>query len=123
MDGLAPQLRGFIAEHFDSVESVEIVLLLRRSPQTFWAPAAVADQIGIREAVAGAKMNALARSGILTAGTETHSFRFAPRDETLDKLAGELAVAYADRRVSVINTIYSANLERIRAFSNAFKVS
>lgn len=121
-DGLTPALRDLIARHFDSVESVEMVLLLRRSPQTFWASTAVAEQLGIREDVARRKLDALSRNGILTVGAETGAFRYAPNDDTVKSGVDDLAAAYADQRVNVINTIYSANLERLRAFSNAFRV-
>lgn len=119
---LTPALRDLIARFFDSVESVELVMLLRRSPQTFWAPAAMAEQLGIREDVARRKLDALSRGGILAVGSETGAFRYAPKDDDIRSGVDELAAAYAEQRVNVINTIYSANLERLRAFSNAFRV-
>jgi hypothetical protein len=122
VDGLPQEVRDLIVSDFDSVESVEIVLLLRRSPQTFWAARAVAEQLGIRADIAGAKLDALGRRGILSVGGQTGAFRYAPKDAAVAKAIDALAAAYADRRVSVINTIYSANLERLRAFSDAFRV-
>ncbi len=68
MAGLTPEVHEMIARAFDSVESIEIVMLLRRSPQTFWAAAAVAEQLGMRPEVAAAKLNALQREAILKKG-------------------------------------------------------
>ena len=122
MDDLAPEVRELIARHFDSVESLEVVMLLRRSPQTFWAAPAVAEQLGMRPDTATSKLDALRRAGILAVGAQTGAFRYAPHDDDLRKSIDELACAYAERRVSVINMIYAQNLERLRAFSNAFRV-
>ncbi len=121
-DGPPPDLRDLIRRYFDSVESVEIVLLLRRSPQTFWAADAVSVQLGIQREVAAAKLGALAANGILALGPETHAYRYAPATDEIGRSVDDLAAAYAGRRLTVINTIYSANLERLRTFSNAFKV-
>jgi hypothetical protein len=120
--GLTPELQDLIARVFDSVESVEIVLLLRRSPHTYWGVPAVAEQLGIRPEVAQAKLSALADLRILKVGEQTGAFRYAPDDTKVSANLDDLAAAYAHYRVSVVNTIYSANLERLRAFSNAFRV-
>ncbi len=122
MSALPPDIRDFIVEHFDSAEAVEIVLLLRRSPNTFWSPAAVAQQLGIQEDAAFRKMNTLARTKILSAAEQSSAFRYDAQDEKLAAGIAGLADVYSTRRTSVINAIYSASLERLRSFSNAFKL-
>jgi hypothetical protein len=122
MAGLTSEVHELIARAIDSVESIEIMMLLRRSPQTFWAAAAVAEQLGIRPEVAAAKLDALQHQNILKKGEVTGAFRYAPAGEELNQHLEELAAEYTDRRTNVINTIYSANLERLRTFSNAFRV-
>ena len=52
----------------------------------------------------------------------SRGYRYNPGNEALDAAVGELAAAYADRRVSVVNAVFSENLARLRAFSDAFKV-
>lgn len=122
MDGLKLEVRELIARHLDSVESIEILLLLRRSPQTYWAAPAIAEQLGIAPGIARAKLEALRHSGMIAVGEQTGAFRYAAVDEPTKNALEQLAEAYANRRVSVINTIYSTNLERLRAFSNSFRV-
>jgi hypothetical protein len=119
---MTPGVRELITHHFDSIESVEIVLLLRRSPQTFWAAEAVAEHLHVRPELVRAKLEALRKGGILAMGEQTGAFRYAPADERIGATVDELAAVYTDRRMEVINTIYSANLERLRAFSDAFRV-
>lgn len=115
-------MRELIARHFDSVECIEILMLLQRSPQTYWAPPAVAQQLGIAPHVARAKLDILRTSGLIAVGEQTGAFRYAPSNETMKRAADGLADAYTHRRVSVINAIYSANLDRLRAFSDSFRV-
>lgn len=122
MPVLPSEIHDLITTAFDSVESVEIFMLLRRSPQTYWGKPAIAEQLGIRPEIARAKLDALRRSGIVTVGANTGAFRYLPADDDLRRRLDELADAYTNRRISVINTIYAANLERLRAFSNAFRV-
>lgn len=119
---LSPELRRFIGQHLDSVESIEILLLLRRSPDTYWAAEATAGQLSIRLPNAAAKLDALSRSGLLAMGGQTGAYRYAPRTEELRSAVDLLADAYANRPVSIINTIYSGNREKLRAFSDAFRM-
>ena len=122
MDVLNAEVRELIARHLDSVESIEILLLLRRSPQTYWGAPAIAEQLGINPDIARAKIEALRSSGMITVGEQTGAFRYGPPDEQTRSAIDELAALYANRRSSVINEIYSANLGRLRAFSNSFRV-
>lgn len=122
MDVLNPEVRELIAHHLDSLESVEILLLLRRSPRTYWGAPAIAEQLGIAPEIARAKLDALRSSGMIAVGEQTGAFRYAPADDRTKNAVDELATAYANRRASVVNSIYSANLDRLRAFSNSFRV-
>jgi len=119
---LGPELRQFIADsNIDSVESLEILLLLRRS-EAYWSAEAVAQQLGIGRQPAAQKLAALAKAQLLVIGGDTGAYRYAPRAERLRAAADELAAAYDEQRIPVINAIYSANLERLRAFSDAFRL-
>lgn len=122
LDDLNAEVRELIARHLDSVESIEILLLLRRSPQTYWGAPAIAEQLGIAPDIARTKIEALRSSGIITVGEQTGAFRYGPPDQRTKNAVDELAALYANRRGSVINTLYSTNLERLRAFSNSFRV-
>ena len=122
MSELSGPVRELIARCIDSVESAELLLLLHRSPETFWAAAAAAQRLAIRPEIALKKLNALANCGLLAQGSGTGAFRYAPVDQAQASLVDELAEEYAVRRISVVNTIYSANLDRLKAFTDAFKL-
>jgi hypothetical protein len=119
MPDLSPEVLQFLLRNFDSVEAIEIVVLLQRSPDTFWTAQAVSQQLGIREAVAAPRLFSLAEKGVLVRGEQTGAYRFAPAAAGAAELTAELLRLYSEQRSSVINAIYSGSL---RAFSDAFRL-
>ncbi|HJT17125.1 MAG TPA: hypothetical protein VJ853_07050 [Thermoanaerobaculia bacterium] len=122
MPELSGELRTLLVRHFDSVESIEIVALLERSSSAFWTRQAISQQLGIPENVVESKLAALTASEILVRGDLTGAYRFAPRSNELCERLLELLRFYSEQRVIIINAIYSANLEKLRAFSDAFRL-
>ena len=119
---LSQETRTFIIDVFDSVEAIEILLLLRRSPNTYWTAKAISDVLGSRADLTEKKLSALASARLLKRGQTAGAYRYAPDEPVLETRVDRLAEAYETQRVHIINLIYSANLERLRAFSNAFKL-
>lgn len=116
------ELEQFIAANIHAVEEVEILALLSRSPDTYWNVEAVAQHLGLKPEVVGARCRELERRQLVTSGESGPVFRFAPGDEWLRRMSEKLVTEYRDRRIGVINAIYSANLTRLRSFADAFKL-
>ena len=116
------ELEQFIATRIHSVEDVEILTLLSRSPDTFWSADAMGQHLGIKPDVVAARARDLVRRDLLRSGESGPVFRFAPANDELKEQVNALVDAYRDRRVTVINAIYSANLTRLRSFADAFKL-
>jgi hypothetical protein len=53
---------------------------------------------------------------------EEPTFRYAPGSEALDGTVRRLAVAYAERRVSVVGIIAAKPMDNVRAFADAFRI-
>ena len=122
MPELPPESKSLLLCHFDSVESMEIAALLERSSTAYWTPQAISQQLGIPLTVIDAKLVSLLDARLLVRGEQTGAYRFAPATEELGERMRELLRFYSEQRAVIINTIYSANLERLRAFSNAFRL-
>lgn len=118
---LPPTLVEFIGRYIDSIETLEILLLLKRSPETYWMPTAIESHLGIRPGLAERYLRELLDNGFIVRGM-TGAFRYSPSGDAYDESIAELAAAYAEQRVAVVNTVFSQNLARLRAFANAFKV-
>ena len=117
---LSQPLEAFIGRHIDSIETLEILLLLQRSPDTYWMTSAIESHLGIKSGTAEKRLFALQEHGFVVKGM-TGGFRYA-RNNAADANVKALAEAYAEQRTAVVNTVFSENLARLRAFSNAFKV-
>ncbi|HEV8431835.1 MAG TPA: hypothetical protein VGR95_00365 [Thermoanaerobaculia bacterium] len=122
MEALRPEVLQLIGECIDSLESLEGLALLHRSPDTFWSADAVATQIGARADIVAQKLLRLAGAGLLTRAKDSVAYRYAPDPASQCENVDLLIRAFANRRVDVVNAIYSSNLERLRAFSNAFRL-
>ena len=80
-----------------------------------------ARELRIAAASAEDRLCDLTRRGMLQP-TDEQNYRYAPRERRLDEAVGALASAYSERRVSVINLIFSKPTDRIRTFADAFRV-
>ena len=107
MSAFDADILAFITRCIDSVETLDVLLLLRRSPDTFWAPAAVARQLGIEPETAANRLASLHSRGLLDRAAATSAFRFAPIEAADNALIDRLESLYRDRRAAVLGVIRS----------------
>jgi len=120
-EGINDVVRKFILEHIASVAQLEILLLLQTNPSQTWTPAAIARELRIEPAGAQVQLTALVASGLVTLDPPDN-YQFAPHSPELKDAAVALAQAYLVRRVTVIGLIFSKPSDKIRAFSDAFRL-
>jgi len=119
---LSPDARRLIVEAIGSVELLEVLLLLSRSPDTFWTAEAVAQRLGMSGEVVKKALQSLAEEEFVSSARDTVAYRYDPPDERRRAGVAALAEDYANQLINVINAIYSARLDRLRAFSDSFKL-
>src|ERR1043166_5538793 len=122
MEALRPEVLQLVGECIDSLESLEALALLRRSPDTFWSADAVAAQIGARSDVVALRLEELTKARLLTRAKDSVAYRYAPQAPAKCEDVDLLLSAFANRRTDVVNAVYSTNMERLRAFSDAFRL-
>ena len=105
------------------MEHLEVLLLLYRSPDTYWSADAIATQLALKRETADARVRDLGRSHLAQPSTSAAAWRFQSPDEPTSRIVAQLADMYRDRRISVVNAIYSANLTRLRTFADAFRLA
>jgi len=107
--------------HIDSIEKLEVLLLLRNRAERPWTASEVALELRITEASSATRLEELASSGLLVCTREEPTgYRFSPAHSDDVRAISELAAAYSERRVSVITFIFSKPQERVRGFADAF---
>ena len=89
-----------------------------------WSPRDLATALYIAEEAAGEHLRKLHASGLLAAadGEQPMRYRYEPRDAELSMAVDQLVVAYAQRRVRVIEYLYSRPLHSVRSFAGAFRL-
>ena len=118
---LPEQVRSFIAQHIRTVVELESLLLLHREPQREWNAADLGKELRIDEQFARQEITDLVQRGLAECSSDNSTCRYAPRTAELDRAVKELARIYEERRVSVIQAIYSKPADPIQSFADAFK--
>lgn len=122
-DQFPEEVRRLIIEHINSVEQLEVLLLLSGSPERGWDAEAVSKALYTQPEAAAMRLADLRVRGLLSLveGSE-RLYRYHPSTPELDRLVSSLARVYRERRVAVITLIYSKPLDQVQAFADAFRL-
>ncbi len=101
------ELVAFIQEVVDSVELVEVLLLLAAAPQTTFTVEDVARRLATSMDSVRLRLEYLSRIALVHASEGRH--RFAPATAKRARLVADLGVAYRSHRVRVIDIIFGAS--------------
>lgn len=116
-------VRRFILEHINSVESLEVLLLLSTGTIREYTAEEVSQVLRTSLESATARLRELHRSKLLAVVENAGSlkYRFDPATPGA-KVVADLEKVYKIRRVSVISFIYSNPTDPLRAFADAFRL-
>jgi hypothetical protein len=115
----------FIQLAIPSVEAAEILLFLQKYADREWSVKEIVD--GLRASITitdgdGAKwLEHLQARGLLEYGADRR-VRYRPQSGELEAFARMLALAYAQRPVTLIRMIYALRDTKIQTFADAFKI-
>lgn len=122
MSSVLPEdIRQFLLRYIDSVEQLEVLLLLRGSPTTSWSPEAVAQALYSNPTSVAYRLATLHRHELIAAAEPPSSYRYQPTP-ALHEAVTRVAEMYKERRVAVITFIASKPMANVRAFSDAFRL-
>jgi hypothetical protein len=99
---ISDAVRRLIAAHIDSIEQLEVLLLLRERRERCWTIDQVNDRIRSSASSVRTRLADLEGRGLVTREPAGFRYRTAPDH---DDAVRELAWAYAERRYSVIDLI------------------
>ena len=120
-------VQRFLQDHVESLEQLEILVLLQPRIERAWSVLEVADELRIRDSVAEEELRRLRDRGLLVVvgSTSNPSFRYGPRSESLAMMTQRLVETYDAQRVAIMRLMTANAIQRLRAgalgvFSNAF---
>jgi hypothetical protein len=121
VSGVPEDVAQLIASHIDSVEKLEILLLLRGERERTWMSDEVSRELRRNPSTVSRALGQLASRQLL-AGSSADGFQFAPPDRELEQQVDRLAETYATRRVSVIQLIVANPMDSVTTFADAFRL-
>src|SRR5688572_9562035 len=119
---LPAELRAFLYSCIESIEQVELVMMLRGSDR--WRTAReVASEFQLSPAAARQSLETFAARGLLDVrvGDET-SYRFRPKSEELGRYCDLLAQHYISSRAEVLGFVAANSRLSAKRFADAFKL-
>ncbi len=104
----------------DSLECLEVMLLLYRRDERAWSPTQVTAELGIPTRAARRELDRLRGRGLVT--VDDGEYRYAPRDGAPVADLECIVEAYGSRRIAIINHVASRALKRIQSLAEAFRL-
>lgn len=114
------ELKRFIAAHVDTVEQLEVLLLLQTRPAEVWSPQRVSAELRTSSMSAAMRLERLCATGLCE--EVEGGVRLRPADAAVERAIGLVATAYRERRVSLIALIYARPPAGVQAFADAFRL-
>lgn len=118
---LPPNIRDFITRHIVSVEELEILLLLQEGKERDWSPTEINERLRSQEISISKWLDTLVALQ-LARQTPDGRYQFAPASERLARETMAIADAYRERRIKVIELIFSQPTENLLEFVRAFEL-
>ena len=116
---LDDDLQTFIGGSIRSVWALELLLLLRRTPDRVWTAEAAARELRANERLVTDQFAGLQTAGLIACDG---GCRYAPAAPALDALCARLETAYRERSGQVIKAIMAGPNDKLQIFANAFRL-
>ena len=120
---LPSAVRTFLASHVQSIEALEVLLLLHREAERWWSADSVAAELGMPLAAAAARLEELASRNLLDVRISDGIFyRYRPVSPALDRAVRATVETYLRKPLAVTKALYSPPMDDIRRFADAFRI-
>ena len=123
VDSLPPELRAFLFSCIESIEQVELLIVMRGSDR--WRSTRdVSEELRIPIPVARGDLDTLAARGLfeVSVGNIETTYRYAPKTEGLARYADLLAQHYVTSRTLIYKAVTSDRRLTVKRFADAFKL-
>ncbi|HUS66223.1 MAG TPA: hypothetical protein VMZ28_16835 [Kofleriaceae bacterium] len=109
-----------VDQYVDSLDALEVAMLLFRERQRTWSPEDVARELRISVRVSRRELDRMRTRG--AASEKDGDYRFDQSDVDKAAAVARIAAAYGTKRIELINYVASQTLKRIQSIADAFKL-
>ena len=122
-DDLPPEVRLFLENAINSIEQLQVLLLLYIKPDRAWSISEIATELRSVDTSIEKRLNDIYQKQILEKYKDDEKLhKFLPASSTMRTLIENVAYQNQLRPYQVIDAIYSAPSKSIQDFADAFKV-
>jgi hypothetical protein len=122
-NNLPTEVEKFILNYIDSVEQLEILLLLSASLEKSWTVEQLNARIQSSPASVIQRLEGLVSRGLLAVSTtDPVTYQFRPANPDLVAAVEALATTYKERRLKVLECLFSKPQSSLRIFADSFKL-
>jgi hypothetical protein len=115
------ELLKFVQNSIKSVWALEMLLLFRRERQRAWDAGDLVRELRSSDSAVAEALTGLRNAGFVTA-TPDGRHRYEAASPELDAIAARIERLYGERPLAMAKAIMSAPNEKLRIFSDAFKL-
>lgn len=120
---VSEKVKQFIFEHIDSVELLEVLLLLRSQPSAHWNADQIAQELRSSSNSVSTRINSLLKIGLLEKQPGAQNlYQYKSSSPDFETILDELNETYKIKRQAIFELIFSP-LKKGRHFANAFLVN
>jgi predicted transcriptional regulator len=120
-DPISEKVRRFITLYVDSVELLDVLLLLHRFPERSFEVEQISQELRSSHSAIQKRLKDLYGRKVLQAQVD-QQHRYAPKSEDIASAIDELAGHYQTYTNRIIELIFSKQSEAIRSFADAFRM-
>lgn len=117
--GLGADVERFVAQHIQSIEQLEVLLLLVRTAPRDWTADAIAAELRVAAPSVTQRLQDLERRNLVVQARAAHRYNPQIRENAVIL---KVADANRERRVALIAFIFSKQTSSIQALADAFRV-
>ena len=115
------EILAFVSAFVRSVWTLELLILMRRQAERSWRVDELVRELRASTKVVQQSLAALQAAGLVAQG-EGDMFGFRPASAQMEAFAQGAEALYREKPVTVIGAIAMAPDEKLRIFSDAFKL-
>lgn len=120
IEPLEDDLERFIVENFKSISELELLILLFATNGRRWGPCELSMELRSNTDLVARQLKTLHERGLIEVDDGLYFFR--KTEEKIHSLIAKMSSTYPERRITIINLIYSKPDELIRGLADAFQM-
>jgi DNA-binding IclR family transcriptional regulator len=122
-DAISAAVHTLIREHICSIAQLELLLKLHGEAGSEWTVTEAAKELYTAVSMTQPLLEALRMGGLLSRRDDSEPlYRYEPKSTELGAAVCELSQLYQQRRITVINLIYSRPPQGLQDFADAFRI-